>query len=253
MNNYKWISEKSYIDLFNECAKYINLDLNELNTNYSYTFVMTHPEMHPNTKNPELVYLSGFDRVAQEQLINYNFECAGIKYQEPINNSEINELIDSAAHALENHELLYGYIIRSADKDYLIESTLYKYIKKCYYNVKKDINNLLPSKRLCYLTLACYLNPDKYRYFREVFSNLYNKYFIEFDNLFIGIEKELECNLYTNDIAGALAIKLKDIIMDSSSAVQSSEAPLIDRIKDIKNIDILFSEIHSFSFEERKA
>jgi len=114
----RWTSDRSYLDLFND----IPLDKNMLNPNYSYAFVLIHPENRMICKyyKPMLIHLGTFDLIKQQEIneCNYpeldlnNVQCEHIFKPKTHNFTSLNELLQSFDEINKsNKHLLHGYFL----------------------------------------------------------------------------------------------------------------------------------------------
>ena len=124
----KWNDKKSFKDLFNEC---LDFDLNHLNKECCYSFVMRHMNNRNIAKidKNELILVemyNNFDRVDYD---NYPDFCKKVNRSNKIEEIKYN---------LEKSDYLKGYTLKIDDKRYKVVNNNFEKIKK----IKGNRNNL---------------------------------------------------------------------------------------------------------------
>lgn len=216
-----WISDKTYKQLFDDVmTKYFpEFSYGKLNVNCWYTIGFRHHELHPLIEDPESAWLiSAYDRKSYKPVL-----CPGVPLQLPIDDKCVN-MLKTNDRALDmfykNKTIHYGYIIKSQNESYVMESTLYRIIKKYIYDIPRLVNiEECPKNRIKYITLRAYLskNTDNLATFKKIFPQYQNK-FEQYDKYFTKL---------SDDIYQRLHRKLDDY--------EKSTDPNIDIIKLICN------------------
>lgn len=146
----KWLSEKNFTQLFNECLQNYNI-MGNLNTSYCYSFIITHPENNivVNYTTPNAIHVSTRDMTTLNE-IDVNI---GLSKNErlPINKDELNIMFSQIS--TDNDISYEGYIfIDTHFNRWKIKTEHYKYVRNLwgnsnnrfyrYLELRKD-NNLL--------------------------------------------------------------------------------------------------------------
>jgi len=170
----KWINKKSFKKMFEECC---DIDMNLLDKDCSYSFVMRHKEnrnVSPVKENE--VYL------VEVYKFNYHLPTKGIERltldQYPSNIQKINTLClqsISNMESMENNYEIKGYTIKKGNRRYKIVNPEFERVK----NLKVNMNNEL----LNYIELRKNGNLKEYlKYFPE-HSKLFDNYRGKIHNL----------------------------------------------------------------------
>ncbi len=250
MNNVSWDS-KTYKDLINDCLLQYNLNwddfTNLLDKNLCYTFGFKHPEFHKfqagsksfvyklwfvqsvNLTTNEIKTTSPVECINGQVLYNHNITDNKLLLQ------QLNKLASSALQTYtdyleEYHDskesdylsnfINYGYIIKSDNENFIIESSLLQKIRIIwYYKPFIDLCKENNWNRVKAVVLNSYLDNNKYKVFLQLFpqykvvmdkyssiindiiTNLINKNNIEFKNLKDYINKNIKIptNLSINE------------------------------------------------------
>lgn len=124
----KWNDKKSFKDLFNEC---LDFDLNNLNQDCCYSFVMRHQNNRNIAKidQNELILVEMYNNLNRVDYDNYPDFCKKV--------NRTNKL-EEIKYNLDNSDYLKGYTLKIDDKRYKIVNNNFEKIKK----IKGNRNNL---------------------------------------------------------------------------------------------------------------
>lgn len=179
----KWNGKKSFRELFDEC---LDFDLNQLNKEYNYSFVMRHTEnrnISPIEKN-ELYLVE----------MHHGLECINsVDYPDFCKKVSMTTDIKMVQYNLDNSPYLKGYTLHLNDKRYKLINHTFEEIKK----IKINRNNLF----LTYLdlrkngTLKDYLvhfgeNTSLFENYRDKVHMLTNDLYSNYKDVFIYKKKE---------------------------------------------------------------
>lgn len=251
ISGYKFLSNRTYSELFDEsAAKHLNTK--KLLPGYCYTLIFRHHELHPLLTDPETIWcicaykivnsdesnshVSTYEEVADELL-----PC---KKQQPCSITSFNELHNKNIDALSDYTwsvtnnsapiINYGYILRSATSNVLLESTLMRRIRNYVYNVPIHVrssctssssqnsilsgssqNSVLSGSSLNYIILRAFLHyPTKTQFIRlfPQFSTKYSELSSYMEKIVSGVIDSLRnTNAYAATIESASANNKLDI------------------------------------------
>jgi hypothetical protein len=146
----KWLSEKNFTQLFNECIQNYNI-MDNLNTSYCYSFIITHPENNIIViyTTPIVYHVSTRDMTT----LNEIDVKIGLPKNErlPVMKSDLNIMLSQISSAIDLTNEGYLFIDTNFNR-WKIKTEIYKYVRNLwgnsnnrfyrYLELRKD-NNLL--------------------------------------------------------------------------------------------------------------
>lgn len=192
VNSYKWIKQKTYQEAVDEVLKtYPNFSYDKLDKNKCYTIGFNHSEFHPfresdvETDSPifRAWFIQSVDLVkfnsSDSSYISYD-EDIGLPIQKIIKFDNIKTMFQKANNAYSNYlktgKINYGYLVRVGFRQYLVESTLLRNIRRIFYSNR--FNKLSSSfNKTRYITVNAFLDAKKHAEFKQLFPH-YAKQFM---------------------------------------------------------------------------
>lgn len=242
-SNHTWLGASTYAMVLKELlGTHKNFSFAKLQKNRCYTFVFKHPDFHP--------FMAESPRISLVQSVGDKMD---ISYTEDIGvplckmmSITYEKMRTSADNALETFvrsrsvdDINYGYILRSKTpekRDYCIESTLMKYIRKTIYDLPpaNTMQGSLsgPNQRIFYIVLRAIMVPDFHTYFLKVFP--------QFEDLW------LWCDELLNNLANKVIVMHAGSNRDGASpTIEESTARILTEKLRHENININSSHAKS--------
>lgn len=163
--NYKWMGNKTYLQVFNECSH--GLDFSGLDKCSQYAFIISHPDFHHletvpmiwQTSGPEIAGIRPFaERMIPIEEAKTMIEKNMLKF-----NAQ-NALNDYAKSSQSQRSINYGYIFKRRDGNHnlgplmvYLESSLHEFIRKNMYDVPRTIDYINYKNRALYMHIRAYI------------------------------------------------------------------------------------------------
>lgn len=125
------------------------LNFSNLSSEYSYTFIFHHPNVH----------IIGDHGIWQVQSVNLKTLEVSYNYFDTIPMQETVKVIDNTS--------LYGYICRNGKYDFIIRSPFLNFLRNAVYTVPKNVE-LNHNNRYQYIVTRAYMTPIYRDYFKSL-------------------------------------------------------------------------------------
>jgi hypothetical protein len=162
--NYKWMGDKTYLQVFNECSH--SFDFATLDKTTQYEFIISHPDFHHletvpalwQTAGPPLAGICSFS----ERAISPRTVGEMVAKKSLVFNAQnaFNDYVKSQSQ----HNINYGYIFKRRDGNHnsgplmiYLESTLHEFIRKNMYDVPRSIDYINYKNRALYMHIRAYI------------------------------------------------------------------------------------------------
>lgn len=171
-----------------------SLDFNTLDRNITYIYAVTDPRVHLFARE------ESYNLIAQ---INYeNYELSGIEMSVT---DAINSIPNAIDHYKQTGEIILGYIFRSPEHSYIIESDLMLAIKKILYyptiirdnNGQRNMDVLKYTNDIDYITVRAY-----FKYYKQALELIpyFNARFLKIRQLIVQLIKYIISRLRDENI-----------------------------------------------------
>ena len=227
MNNYLW-GNKTYKEMLDELFEMFNIHYDYLDKSFTYSLLVTHKNIHPFCFPNNEIYFLCRSKINEYGKLIREYTDSNIRSQKVIQPKLIESLLTIAdtsyCEYLTNSKKLMGYVLRNDDNPtepiYIIESSLYTFIKEISYNYRiKDCFSKFSNKLNNSNRLYCYIINlfVKFCNDRETFSQFYN--FRVYDKLKENIVEEYnkKSDFYYAILHGNLKLGLDQQILIGDS------------------------------------
>lgn len=257
VNEFKCCNGKTWEQNLNEVLKKYNFNFDRLDRNKSYTIGFTHTELHPfnNENSAWFIQSVKLDEFNNSKYNSNHTEDIGLPLQEKMKYETIGQLFKKSKYAYDKYlstkEIDFGYIVNIDNKQYLIESTLLRNIRKILYaNKFNDLDKNIDKTK--YITINCILDAG----LSEMFRNLFPKYQNEIEKvnsyistiakniIIIANQHKINGNVNTNSIEHSLYLEMSKNISFTDRNENSIKALVYIYLYDTKFTDIFYKEIN---------
>ncbi len=226
IGDFKWVGTSTYMEAVNGAMKKYNVSCDNLNVAYSYTIgfrcVDYHPLIDPAAPTCWVIQICDLEKYelvtnhlaipVQRPIMIPGTGDRKLEFTKKINEASVNSYKEMRTQA---HN---GYIFRhktGAKCDFILESLLFKSIKKLIYNLPGRSDDLPPipsTQRLQYCALRAYLHKTNHKLFIDLFPQFQPNY-DNFDIIFNAMVNRIIANLRGTSQSSNTANKQLDALV----------------------------------------
>lgn len=242
VSNHTWMGPRTYSETLHLILQKYNFNFKNLNKSHCYCIGFRHHEFHPLLKDPQCAWIVQVCNVSDANTaaprITLVSDEIGLPVQRPVVATtrdvfpaEDRSLIDyfkSIENAGEPH-IHYGFVLRAADDNILVESKLLQRIRQIMYNIpydkKKSSAGISSENRLNYVVLRAYLSKRDRNLFLNLFPQFIGK-FKHYDSVF-------------SKLANRIIALIRDKTSTSDSSLEDLAKKMTQNIESTHRLNVM--------------